>query len=142
MASPAKDPKATEYWKHSEDGHICVDAPCSEDSIPLIGYFTGDEDFIVIVRIGGLQEDALEADKYDYITPNEIPLSTAEKRAILMEKRNEKANYELSDIYRNVPILTVSEFMERTRTFNGNSVYDSSVFLPIDMPREFGYTVS
>lgn len=138
MASES-DPGSCSYWLNTDNGHVCT-SRCSDDSIPLVGNFVGNESIVDIQIISEVQENALIGDKYDYVTADKIPLSTAEKRAILLEKKNERPMYELRDIYRNTPAMSLAEFIEKTRMYD--NAFSSSVFLPLDLPVEFGYTVS
>lgn len=131
------------YWRGG-DGHICVNNPCSRNAQPIIGNFTGNEGLEVLKWITAIQDSAFDADHFCVpdLPPDFIPLSTDEKRAILMEKKNEKPIYYLSDIYKGILIQSLREFHEKAQTyFEHGRVYTGSSFLPITNPAEFNYTV-
>lgn len=135
------------YWANTR-GHICVNTPCSLQSVPVIGLFTGNEALTSIEWITKVQQTGLDMDHYcspDHPPDFEIdlfPLTTDEKRAILMEKKNEKPIYYLSDIYKGIVILSVRDFLDKSQTYYEHGrVYSGSGFVPIITPPEFNYTV-
>ena len=136
------------FW-NSNNGHICEDRPCSPQSVPIIGYFTGNEKISVIQWITTVQETGLDLDSYSelptcqFLSEEEVKTSTDHKRAILADKKREKPIYYLSDVYKGIIILTLREFVEKSHNFYENGrVFSHSSFLPCDTPSEFNYTVS
>lgn len=133
------------YWKSSEDGHICVNYPCSPQSIPIVGYFTGNEELSQIKWITAIQESGLDRDHYcKSLEPpiQHLPLTTDEKRAILLEKKNEKPIYYISDIYKGILIQSIQDFALKMQTFyERGRVYSHSSFVPTITPKEFNYSV-
>lgn len=123
-----------------------MNSPCTKGSVPIIGQFTGNEGLEVLRWITGVQEQALDRDRYEVQEklpdPDFLALSTDEKRAILLEKKNEKPIYYLSDIYKGISIHSLRDFHEKAQTFfEHGRVFSGSSFLPLVTPAEFNYTV-
>lgn len=137
------------YWR-AGDGHICLKGTCSKDAVPIIGNFIGNEALEVLKWITAQQETGLERDQYktsiepkSLFSPEELALTTDEKRAVLMQRKKEKPVYYLSDIYKGLFINQLKEFASKAQTFFSNGrIFSGSLFLPLSTPIEFNYMVS
>lgn len=88
------------------------------------------------------QETGLECDQYTEFEPDQEPLSTDEKRAILSEKKQEKPLFYLSDIYKKVSVHSISDLMQQMQTnYQAGRVFSTAAFAPLNTPQEFNYTV-
>lgn len=127
-----------QYWKNSK--HSCVDHKCSDDDIPIIGLFTGEEEFLHIKWIGERQENALEYDKY-HSEGELVDLAFDEKREIILRYKEQKPESSVDRVYPGIQINSLTQAAEifKAKEDNGK-IYSRSVFLPSLLPIEMTFT--
>lgn len=127
-----------QYWKNSK--HSCVDHKCSDDDIPIIGLFTGEEEFLHIKWIGERQENALEYDKY-HSEGELVDLAFDEKREIILRYKEQKPESSVDRVYPGIQINSLPQAAEifKAKEDNGK-IYSRSVFLPSLLPIEMTFT--
>lgn len=131
------------YWFNQSNGHSCVDHNCSSDAFPIVGCFTGKEDFLQIRWIGMRQECALDYD--DYKSPSLVPttcgLSTDDRVRIITQKRDQKPEFPVGRVYPGVALLDVPKAVDRLKENDSDGrVSQERLFLPSITPGQFNFS--
>lgn len=128
------------YWKNKN--HPCVDQPCTDSVVPIIGIFSGNEDFTLIRSIGQKQENALDYDEYQTETEGETDnLSDDQKRDTIIRFRDQKAQDSVGRVYPGISLLTVEQGSDRLKIHDAlGRISQERLFFPSITPSEFNFS--
>lgn len=129
----------TQYWKNKD--HLCVNRPCSDNAIPIIGIFQGDECFDCIRRIGQTQENAFDYDEYSHEESTSTFVDDADKVTAIINKRDQKPESTVGRVYPGIPLLTVANALQRFKeTDSEGKITNLQSFLPSVTPGQFNFS--
>lgn len=124
------------FWKNHT--HPCIDQPCSDDAVPVIGIFTGKEDFSYIRWIGDRQDTALHFDDYHSGEEETDSLSTDEKVKIIVRYRDMQPESTIGRVYPGISLVSITEGLKRLKLTNDEGkVSTEQIFLPTKTPSKF-----
>lgn len=141
MARPVE---LVQYWKNDIKGHMgCVEHPCSFTAYPIVGNFDGSEPYSLIRWIAERQDTGLHFDNYHCNNLPDSLLTDLEKRNVINDKRNQRPESRVGNVYRGVPVLTFEAGSQKLFTKTAtDEVFSESIFMPVTTPNQFNYSVS
>lgn len=126
------------YWKN--EGHPCIDQPCTANAVQVVGVFTGMEDFEQIRWIAMRQESAFDYDHYHQHDDLKIHQFAQNGVEIIERFKNQKADSRLGSVYPGIRVATISDARYSLKESDGGRINKSKIFVPSTTPTQFNFT--